>query len=313
VLDYGSPLYGRRTSQIKMKQADFKYYGDFFDKPKTAEELLPFYAITGGVPKYIEVFEKHDNHFEAIEENILRRGSFLYEEPHFLLQTEVTEIGSYFSLIKSIAAGNRKLADIASALGVKVTSLTKYLKVLSDLDLIEREVPITEENPEKSKSGLYKITDNYITFWFKYVYPYHSYLEKGETAYVLERIKSGFVQNYLSYIYEDVCRDKMWELSACGKLIRFNKVGRYWGQKTGETDIVALDTIDKNIIVGECKYSSSPKGLEILHDLESKTVVLKDITKSKAVQYVVFSKSGFTQGLLDSANNRDDILLVERL
>ncbi|MCL2796812.1 MAG: ATP-binding protein [Firmicutes bacterium] len=314
VLDYGSPLYGRRTSQINLKQIEFKYYGDFFPATKTAEELLPYYAVTGGVPKYIEVFNLYDDIFKAIEENVLRSTSFLYEEPYFLLQQEVQEIGSYFSLIKAIAAGNRKLADISSALGVPSTGLTKYLKVLIDLDLVEREVPVTEPSPEKSKSGLYRIKDNYIAFWFKFVYPYQSNLAKGETGHVLERIKQGFVQNFASYIYEDICREKMWELLSRGKFkFPFNKVGSYWGPKTGQTDIVALDTVEKNLIVGECKYTTSPKGLDCLHNLEAKVTALAELTASNAVQFVIFSTAGFTQGLKDAAKKNSDIVLVDKL
>ena len=204
-LDYGSPLYGRRTAQIKLKQIPFKHYHEFYEG-KSDNELLPFYAVTGGVPKYIEAFLGYGDVYSAISENILNSQSFLYEEPYFLLQKEVSEIGSYFSLIKAIAMGNRKLSDIAGSLGLKQTNLTKYLKVLIDLDLVEREVPVTETAPEKSKSGLYRITDNFIAFWFKFVYPYRTYLEKGERKYVLSQIKKGFVQNFASLVYEDVCR-----------------------------------------------------------------------------------------------------------
>ena len=83
---------------------------------------------------------------------MLNSQSFLYEEPYFLLQKEVSEIGSYFSLIKAIAMGNRKLSDIATNLGLKQTGLTKYLKVLMDLDLVEREVPVTETAPKRAKA-----------------------------------------------------------------------------------------------------------------------------------------------------------------
>ena len=199
-LDYSSPLYGRRTGQIKLKQIPFSHYHEFFEG-RGNNELLPFYAVTGGVPKYIETFCGYTDIYEAIEQNVLNSQSFLYEEPYFLLQKEVSEIGSYFSLIKAIAMGNRKLSDIATNLGLKQTGLTKYLKVLMDLDLIEREVPVTEIAPEKSKSGLYRIADNFIAFWFKYVYPYRAYLEKGETAFVLSQIKKGFVQNYAAFVY----------------------------------------------------------------------------------------------------------------
>ena len=99
-LDYGSPLYGRRTAQIKLKQIPFKHYHEFYEG-KSDNELFPFYAVTGGVPKYIEAFHKYDDIYSAIKENILNTQSFLYEEPYFLLQKEVSEIGSYFSLIKA--------------------------------------------------------------------------------------------------------------------------------------------------------------------------------------------------------------------
>ena len=312
-LDYSSPLYGRRTGQIKLKQIPFYYYHDFF-KGRSNNDLLPFYAVTGGVPKYIEAFHGYTDIYEAIEQNVLNSQSFLYEEPYFLLQKEVSEIGSYFSLIKTIAMGNRKLSSIATNLGLKQTGLTKYLTVLMDLDLIEREVPVTKIAPEKSKSGLYRIADNFIAFWFKFVYPYRAYLEKGETSFVLSQIKKGFVQNYAAFVYEDVCREKMWELSAADAWdFHFDKVGRYWGAKAGETDIVAIDTMGGNLVLGECKYTTTPKGLSILHALQEKADVMLKLTQTKNVQYILFSTAGFTQGLTDEAKENMNVILMERL
>ena len=119
-------------------------------------------VITGGVPKYIELFSGSGDIYEAIEKCVLNRSGYLYDEPYFLLQQEVSEVGSYFSIIKTIAAGNSKLSAISTVLEIKSTSLTKYLKTLMDLDIVEREVPVTEDTPEKSKKGLYKIKDNYL-------------------------------------------------------------------------------------------------------------------------------------------------------
>ncbi len=312
-LNYSSPLYGRRTAQIKLKQVEFKHYNEFYQN-KSNEELIPFYAVTGGVPKYIEMLSDHDDVYRAIEKNILDKQSFLYEEPYFLLQKEVNEIGSYFTLIKAIAFGNHKLSDISAEMGVKATGITKYLKVLMDLDLVVREVPITESNPEKSKKGLYKLTDNYIAFWFKFVYPYRVFLERGEKDFVLNKMKEGFVQNYVSYVYEDIAREKMWALNIAGTWgFNFDKLGRYWGNKLGEVDIVAIDSIEKNLIVGECKYTKSEKGLNVLHALEEKGEVLRKLTKSKNVEYILFSTGGFTKGLLDVAEQNPKIKLIDKL
>ena len=312
-LDYSSHLYGRRTAQIKLKQIPFSNYHEFFEE-RDNNLLIPFYAVTGGVPKYIEAFLNYTDIFKAIEDNVLNVQSFLYEEPYFLLQKEVSEIGSYFSLIKAIAMGNHKLSSIATYLGLKQTGLTKYLKVLMDLDLVYREVPVTEVYPEKSKSGLYKITDNFIAFWFKFVYPYRPYLEKGETTFVISQIKKSFNQNFVSFVYEDICRDKMWELSAKNTWdFHFDKVGRYWGKNVGEVDTVAIDTKNKNLVLGECKYTSSPKGLEVLRSLETKSLALKKLTDAKSVYYILFSLSGFTASLVEEAKKRLDITLIEHL
>ena len=308
-LDYSSPLYGRRTAQIKLGQIPFKNYHEFFDVSPTLD-LVPFYAVTGGIPKYINAFIGYKDIYKAIKENILSKESFLYEEPYFLLQKEVSEIGSYFSLIKSIAMGKHKLNEIAADLGLKQTGLTKYLKVLMDLDLIDREVPITESAPQKSKKGLYRIKDNFIAFWFKFVYIYRSYLEKGEVDYVLSQIKKGFIQNYVSYIYEDVCREKMWELSSQNIWdFPIDKVGRYWGKETGEIDIVAIDTIGKNLILGEAKYTKSPKGIEVLNKLKSKAEVMKKLTNTSNVYYIIFSTSGYKEDLIKAVKEDKTIYL----
>lgn len=310
-LEYGSPLYGRRTAQINLKQMPFREYGKFFEG-KTNNELVPFYVVTGGVPKYIESFQGFDDIYTAIEKNVLDKSSYLYEEPFFLLQKEVSEIGSYFSLIKAIALGNQKLSSISSSLGAKQTSITQYLKVLTDLDIVEREVPITEKMPEKSKKGIYRLTDNYISFWFKFVYPYRDYLEKGETDYVLSIIKERFIENHVSFVYEDVCRDLVLDMAARGDFgFRPDRVGRYWGKESGEIDIVAIDSERGNLVLGECKFSSSPKGVSVLRDLEAKKAAMMGLTNSKSATYVLFCPSGFTDELKEEANRREEVRLID--
>lgn len=192
-LAYGSPLYGRRTAQIRLKQIPFAYYHEFFPG-KSHRELIEMYAVTGGVPKYIELFSESGDIYSAIRKCVLNRSGYLYDEPHFLLQQEVTEVGSYFSIMRAIAAGNSKLSAISAVLEIKATSLTKYLKTLIDLDILEREVPITEENPERSKKGLYKIKDNYLRFWFAFVYPNMSFIESGHSG--------RFGMSYMERIYK---------------------------------------------------------------------------------------------------------------
>ena len=307
VLNYDSPLYGRRTAQMRIGQIPFSFYHEFY--PELSEDdCILRYAVTGGVPKYIELFHDNVDIYQAIRENVVSRNAFLYAEPEFLLQKEVSEIGSYFSLLKTMAAGNHKLGKIASVMETPQTSLTKYLKVLSELDIIEREVPITEENPEKSKKGLYDIKDKFIKFWFRFIYPYRGMLEAGQEEYVMEKIKSTFIENHVSYIYEDICREKVWDFN--GRRMEFNRVGRWWDGNNVEIDIVAYNSMGTDILFGECKYSVNKKGLEVLHQLKQKAQAVPWNRDDRKEKYVIFSRSGFTDELVEYAAGNDEVWLV---
>lgn len=309
-LAYGSPLYGRRTAQIRLKQIPFAYYHEFFPG-KTRRELIELYSVTGGVPKYIELFSENSDIYRAIQKCVLNRSGYLYDEPNFLLQQEVSEVGSYFSVIKAIAAGNSKLSAIASMLEVKATSLTKYLKTLMDLDILEREVPITENNPEKSKKGLYKIKDNYIRFWFAFVYPNRSFIESGNSRIVMDKIHKGLITNHTAFVYEDVCRERMWELNAAETWpFQFSKIGRWWDAHD-EIDIAAMDPDGEDLILGECKFWKEPVGVSVLHTLENKSIRVEWKKATRHVWYVLFSASGFTEELKQSAASRPDLLLCD--
>lgn len=307
-LAYDSPLYGRRTAQIRLMQIPFAYYHQFFPD-KSRKELIEMYAVTGGVPKYIELFSQSKDIYSAIEKCVLNRSGYLYDEPHFLLQQEVSEVGSYFSIIKAIAAGNTKLSAIAGVLEVKSTSLTKYLKTLIDLDILEREVPVTEDSPEKSKKGLYKIKDNYLRFWFAFVYPNMSFIESGHGRIVMDKIRKSLVRNHIAFVYEDICRERMWEINAEGVWpFYFSKLGRYWDSKE-EIDIAAIDPDGKNLILGECKYWQEPVGVSVLRELEAKAKTVSWEKEKRKTWFVLFSVNGFTEELRAEAAARTDLRL----
>ena len=308
-LNYSSPLYGRRTAQILLRQIPFRYYQEFYQN-RTEEELCRFYSITGGVPKYIEQFEPYSDIYEAIKENILDRNSFLYDEPNFLLRNELGEVGTYYSIIKAIAAGHRKLAKIAENMEEKQNKISAYLQTLINLDILEREVPITEEYPEKSKKGLYRIKDNYILFWFKYIYPNISLIESGQKEAVLEQIRKNLIVNHVAHIYEDICLEKLRTINGSEKLgFLYNKSGRWWDNKN-EIDIVALNSMGNEILFGECKYRQKKMDVNVLTELIDKAALVPWKKENRVEKYVLFSISGYTEELIASAKQRGDVILM---
>lgn len=309
-LNYNAPLYGRRTAQIRLRPIQFSHYHEFFDPELSEADLVKRYSLTDGVPKYVEMFRRTQDLQEAIINSILDPGSFLFDEPNFLLQKEVTDIGSYFSILRIIAAGNHKLSKIAALLQQKQTNLPRYLKVLIDLDLLEREVPITEPNPEKSKKGLYQIRDNFIRFWFRFIYPNRSYLEMGHTDVVMNRLAQNFIDSQVSFVYERICREKLWILSAEGKLPGIlERIGRWW-DNSHEIDVVGISEADNLLVLGECKFWTSPVGWNILSQLEQKASFVDWRRETRTTVYILFSINGFSEDLMAAAAARKDVILA---
>ncbi len=308
-LSYSSPLYGRRTGQIKLGPIPFKYYMEFFERDVDEITLLSYYAVTGGVPKYIELVDLSKDVYEMIEENILDKNSFLFEEPFFLLERDLKESGSYFSILKTISFGNRKLSAISAKSGIRQQSLSYYLKVLSDMDIVKREVPVTERNPEKSKKGLYFIKDYFLDFWFKFVYPNLSFLEIGEINYVISIIKKEFEEKHVSFVYEDLCREKTRDLSAEGLFpVRFEKIGRWWNG-SDEIDIVGVAG-GKPVLFGECKFTKKPVEPDVYYKLREKSSRLNE---NEERFFVIFSRSGFEEEFIQLSKSEKRLILIKGL
>lgn len=310
VLSEESPLYGRRTAQIRMRQIPFSHYREFLPGRST-RELVERYAVTGGVPKYIELFEDEKDVYSAISANVLDRSGFLYDEPNFLLQREVPDVGTYFALIRAIAGGAHRPSEISRSFGIKQTSLNKYLKTLIDLDVLERQVPVTESNPDKSKKSLYRIKDNFLQFWFRFVLPNLSYLETGRTAIVEKRIREHFIDGHVAYVYEDVCRERLWGLADSGELgFVPERVGRWWSGRD-EIDVVGLSASEGRAVWGECKFWKDPVGANVLRALEEKAARVPWERDRRTDAFALFSASGFTDELREIAASRGDVVFVD--
>jgi AAA+ ATPase superfamily predicted ATPase len=308
-LNYDSPLYGRRDGQIRLAQIPFRYYGEFLPG-RSEDERIQYYSVTGGVPRYIEMMTRASSLFGAIDERILDPQSMLFEEPFFLLSHEVRDIGSYFTLLKTLASGHRKPSEIAATMQIRQTSLSKLLSALIQLDLVERTVPVTEENPEKSKKGLYSIKDNFLSFWFRFVFPYRSSLSMRDFTHARENIRENFISGQVSRVFEDICAEKLWALSENGAFGGpLQKVAPWWDSRT-EIDLVGLGVDRTTLVSAECKYSVHRVGPSVLYDLKRKTERIPWKNGQRTETFVLFSRSGFDASLEEIAASDPHVLLI---
>ena len=308
VLSHSSPLYGRRTAQIRLRPLKFSEFSSAFER-LSFEERVKIYSVTGGVPKYIDFFDNDNSLEKNIAENILDRSGFLSEEPLFLLSNEVKETSGYFSILKAISMGNHRISDIATVLEQKTNELSPYLATLTDLFLVEKRIPVTESNPEKSRKGLYYISDNFIDFWFKFVYPYKGELELDNIAFVEDKLQNNLVDNHVSFVYEQISREILAGLCRDGKIgFNITRIGSYWNSNT-EIDVVAVDEHNKCIIAGECKFYDKPVGMRVYSDLIKKCESISEFNGYEII-YALFSKSGFDERLIEISVDNHSLILI---
>jgi AAA+ ATPase superfamily predicted ATPase len=303
VLGYKAPLYGRRTGQWKIQAMPFIEIKDF-RRSRSFEDQILHYSVAGGIPAYWQWFSKGRDFYQNLKNHVLKKGEPLYDEVEFILREELREPRYYFSLLQAIAQGKRRLSEIVNATGIQQPTANKYLGVLSDLDIIEREVPVTEEKPLKSKKGLYRIRDEFFQFWFRFVFPIRAELEMDNMDKVIERIKKE-MPDYLSFVYEKVALEIVKENS--GLFFPFEHIGRWW-DKYNEIDVVGVSNEFNSILFGEVKWSRKKVGENVFLELKKKAEKVKwGDTKTNRF-YVLFSKNGFTNGMLSLAKKEETFL-----
>ncbi|QOY53241.1 ATP-binding protein [Candidatus Sulfurimonas baltica] len=286
VLAYNAPLYGRRTSQFHIKAIKFNYLQEFLPG-STKLELMQIYASFGSIPKYLNEYDSSMDFMQNIEQKILNKNSYLYSEGNFLLKDEISDARSYFSILESISKGNTKIGHIGASLGLASSYLTKYMQRLIELDIIEKEVPVTETNPLKSKFGRYKIKDKFLNFWFFYVFKNYNFLEIEQKRAVLDEIELNFNDRFVSFAFEDYVVEDILENPK--KYLDFipTKVGRWWNNKE-EIDIVAFD--DENICFIECKWQNRVDEEKVKEKLMQKSI---NIVSDKTTSYLVVTKDSY--------------------
>lgn len=311
VLGSKSPLFGRRTGQLHMKSFDYATSIRFM-RSFSSEDKLKLYGAFGGTPLYLEQISPDTDFENNIKGSFLKVTSYLYEEPLLLLRQEVNEPGIYSAVIEAIASGASKSNEIATRIGEEPAKTLKYVKILCELGILYKETPFGEK--DSSRKTLYGISDLMFRFWYRYVFANRTLIETGAADAVWEKRIAPDYNTYMGSVFERVCNQWLSIKNSRGELpLMFTSSGRWWGQNSNspsheqvEIDIVARD--GNNYIFGECKWRNEKLGVSVLEKLREKSDIF---SKNRGrTWYFLFSKSGFSDRLIETANNDDSIVLI---
>lgn len=307
VLGYESPLYGRRTAQLKIQALNYREITASHPELEASDQAL-LYGVTGGIPHYINKLEVEDNLDDAILENLFNTSSHLFEEPENLLKQELREPSVYNSVIAAIAGGASRVNEISTKAGLESGTCIKYLKVLLDLGIVKKETPITEKQGRKT---IYMIADNFFRFWYRFVPRNMSVISAGRIRQVYDRAVKQHYSDYIGLIFEKMCQDYLLYY-AQDLHILLGEIGQWWGtdsvtRKEVQIDIIGAPVEGKEYLIASCKYKNEKIGVDELELLKRYASVFH---KGEKYYYYIFSKGGFTPALQELGKQGEVVLLT---
>lgn len=298
--DYDRPLHGRFGHRMKVGPLSYQQCS-VFHPCMSEEDRMCLYLTVGGVPRY-HGDTAAASYRDYITAHFLDGDADLRDEAETIISAELSPRERYIGIVNAICGGSTSHKQIHGRVGIDKAACTRCLKKLKELDIVDTVRPILGA----PKQPVYRISDPIVAFSAT-VMPAADALALSAPSDVYDYMEQR-IRTFLGQRFEDVCAvyaSRRW---------RCVKMGRWWGTdgygETHEIDIVAtvLEGEARVILFGECKFTRRPVQMSVLKGLESDA----DATGSDMTRrYVLFSVSGFSSDLEETAEERSDLTLVD--
>jgi AAA+ ATPase superfamily predicted ATPase len=303
VLAYQAPLYGRATALLRLRPLPYAALLELFEE-RTPAERVAIYAVSGGVPAYLELFTRAGDFSSALHDQCLVPDSIILTDPALILHEQLKEPQTFTSVLSAIASGAHQWAKIARMAGVPESSLGHYLNILQELELIERRDPVL--SVPGGRRGLYHVRDHFLRFYYRFIVPHITAIERGYLDLAASRIDEDLSAFIGLYVFEELCREWVWAAVATGELdFQPEVVGAYWRRhrdKGVQLDVVAANRREKRLLVGEAKWGKRVTSQRVLADLVKRSQRVPQVREGWSVEYVLFARQGFSEAAQTAAS-----------
>ncbi|MBO7054149.1 MAG: ATP-binding protein [Bacteroidales bacterium] len=263
--DRKQAMYGRITRKIDLKALkiqELKQVLSRYSPQYKNEDLLCLYAITGGIPKYVEM---------CVERNACNKASMLQNfcdvtqpfvgEGSDLMNMEFRREGAvYYSILSLIADGKNTISEMESVLQIKISAYLQNLEI--NYSLIRKVRPLFAS--ERSQGIRYRLADNFLAFWFRFIYPNQNLVVSGRSDMLLRIVEDGY-NVFSGKVLERYFLQKADEESD------WTTTGQWWDSKgENEIDFVACSSLTKKAMLAEIKINRNKISLSALQTKSEK-------------------------------------------
>lgn len=285
--DKDEPLYGRATARFKIKPFSISTLQNIirdYNPTYSPDDLLALYSLTGGVAKYVELVMEHNAlKKDEMIEDVVSMGSYFIDEGREMLSNEFgKDYGKYFSVLSALANGYTTRGEMTNYVGFDTGG---YLdKLENDYGVIAKKRPYMMG--EQGKNVRFEISDNFLTFWFRFIYKYWSAVEIGNINYIYAKINNDY-DTFSEIMLERYFRQKYSESG------QYTIVTNYWESvrksnqcEDNEIDLIAVDAENKQLIIGEIKRNKNKISIP---EVEKKSKKIQSYHKKWKTQFVGLS------------------------
>ena len=274
--DAREPLFGRADERIHLQPFRTGTLTEIMRSHHpgfTPQDLLCLYAVTGGIPKYVEMLaDKGAMTCTAMRDELFRPDSWWLDEGANLLIGEFgREHTTYFSILSLVASGKTARTEIESVLEKNIGG---YLdRLIHDFQILTAVRPLLSKPAGKIQK--YEISDLFLRFWFRFVHKHHSAVESGN----MEWIKSVFDRDFSTYAGRVL---ELWFRDALRSTGRDTRIGSYWDRGGNEIDLVAMDEAGNELLFAEVKMNPDKASRSLLEQKAAHMMKKTGMTSGRA-------------------------------
>jgi AAA+ ATPase superfamily predicted ATPase len=318
LLAQASPLHGRLVP-LEVRPMAFSEASELLEPRDDQTTRVTRYAVAGGMARHLAELGSGSLR-EAVCRAVLDRRGPLFDDPRAVLEQELRQPATYFSILEELADGEKSVEHLAEATGSGGRTLAPYLATLQAMRLISQRLPVGARPGARGRR--FRIDDGFIRFWFRFVFPHQAALEEGLRGGDLwDGEIARFLPDHVAPTFEDLC----------ARYVRRRHgheaptVGGWWGdalhaeRRAGRRTVEEIDIVGAQRtrlrVVGECKWTVRPMGRGVLEDLVrwKLPALIQEghlSLRGEGPRILLFSRAGFGPALVSAAASDPRIELV---
>lgn len=262
--------------------------------------------ITGGLPIICARWKAGDDIWSFLARELANPVSPLLISAQLSIVAEFPDHAQARAVLGAIGTGERTFTNIARAAGgIAHTTLTRAIDLLAEKRVVAGELPIALQ---PSKERRYRITDPYLRFWFAFLGPHFSEIDRMRSDLTLARVRTGWT-SWRGRAIEPIVREALARLLPAQDIPAAPAVGGFWTRSNDvEIDIVGADRAP---IAKQLLFLGSVKWLENApfdgHDLTRLQYHRSRVTE-EPIPLIAVTRSGSSVGQVDAVFGPDDLM-----